>query len=360
MSISFRELSTGSVEFSTSDVFCCEGGGEVSPLVLAYESYGEMNEAKDNVILVNHALSTSSHLRSHDRNLEPGWWENMVGPGACLDTNKYCVICINNLGSCYGSSGPASVNPNTGTQYRAEFPEISIVDMVRSQKLLIDALGVTHLHTIIGNSMGGMLSLAWLCLYPEHAKNLVSISSCAQSYPANNANRFLQRDMIQLDSQWQQGNYQHSRELEGFKAARRLGLLTYRNWAELNERFVNKAGKDAIEHYLGYNADKFVKRFDCNSYLTLLQAMNTFNLADKEGGLSRAFTGIQARVLVVSVDSDILFTPSQQHTLYQGLVEAGIDAGLIEHHSSYGHDAFLVETEAFGGYIRAFIDAACT
>ena len=349
------ELENGSFEFVSNNDFVFEDGGILNPLVLVYECYGALNAARDNTIIVHHALSTSSHLASTEKNPDKGWWEDMVGPGCHLDTNRYFVICINNLGSCYGSSGPDSINPNTSAKYRMDFPAVSIIDMVRSQKLLIDTLGITRVHAILGNSMGAMLSIAWLSLYPDHANYLISISSCAQSYPANNANRFLQRDIIKVDAAWDNGNYAASRDLQGFKTARTLGLLTYRNWAELNERFVNKTGRESIDHYLNYNAEKFVNRFDCNSYLYLLDAMNTFNLSDQGKTLEDAFRPIKARALVVSVDSDILFTPSQQQALYDALSGAGVHAEFIEHISTYGHDAFLVETDDFGKYIDDFI-----
>jgi homoserine O-acetyltransferase len=349
------ELENGSFEFVSAEDFAFEMGGVINPMVLVYECYGVLNEAKNNAIVVHHALSTNSHLAATAKNPEPGWWEDMVGPGCHMDTNQYFVICINNLGSCYGSSGPNSMNPAISDKYRMDFPTVTIIDMVRSQKMLIDALGITKLHAILGNSMGAMLSTAWLALYPDHANYLISISSCAQAYPANNANRLLQRDIIKQDPLWEDGSYAFSSDLEGFKTARRLGLLTYRNWTELNERFVNKTGRDSIEHYLNYNAEKFVHRFDCNCYLYLLDAMNTFNLDGAEKTLVEVFKPIQAKALVVSVDSDILFTPSQQQALYAALSEAGVEVSYIDHPSTYGHDAFLVETEAFGSYISGFL-----
>jgi homoserine O-acetyltransferase len=355
MAPGISELENGSYEFISQNDFLCEGGGVINPLLLVFESYGTLNAAKDNAIIVHHALSTSSHLAATAKNPEKGWWQEMVGPGCHLDTDRYFVICINNLGSCYGSVGPSSTKHGTKEKYRADFPTLTILDMVRSQKLLIDALGIRKLHTVLGNSMGGMLSLAWLTLYPDSAKHLISISSCAQSYPANNANRFLQRDIIKVDPAWEAGNYHFSGDLEGFKTARKLGLLTYRNWAELNKRFVNKTGTESIDHYLDYNAEKFIKRFDCNSYLCLLDAMNTFNLDEKDKSLADTFRPIKAKSLVISVDSDILFTPSQQQALYQALDLADVDVKFIEHTSTYGHDAFLVETEAFGEYISNFI-----
>jgi homoserine O-acetyltransferase/O-succinyltransferase len=355
MAITIQEQEDGAFEFVSDDGFQFEDGSTISPLTLVYESYGTLNENRDNAIVVHHALSTSSHLAASDKNPVQGWWEDMVGPGCHLDSNKYFIICINNLGSCFGSSSPVSLNPTTGESYRASFPTVSIIDMVRSQKMLIDAMGIDHLHAVLGNSMGAMLSITWLALYPDHASHLISISSSAQAYPANNANRFLQRDIIKLDSAWNNGDYSDSADLEGFRTARKLGLLTYRNWAELNERFVNKTGADSIEHYLQYNADKFVRRFDCNSYLTLLDAMSTFNLSSPDKPLAQVFKGITAKTLVVSVDSDILFTPSQQETLYQALCDGGVDTQLIKHSSTYGHDAFLIETAQFGSYISQFI-----
>jgi len=345
----------GSYRFVDDDPFQFEKGGAIQPLVLVYETYGKLNRARDNAILVHHALSTNSHLTATPDNPKPGWWNDMVGPGACLDTDRYFIICINNLGSCFGSSGPVSINPQGGRPYRCDFPRVSIKDMVRSQRRLIDMLGIERLYAVIGNSMGAMLSLTWVVLYPAGARNLVSISSCAQSFPANNANRYLQRDMIQLDPAWRGGNYENSSQLRGFRAARRMGLLTYRNWAEMNERFVNKTGKESIDHYLEYNSDKFVRRFDCNSYLYLIDAMNTFNLADAQGSFQSEFSPIEARALVVSVNSDILFTPGQQRHLFESLRQAGVEASYIEHESTYGHDAFLVETSAFGRYIHDFL-----
>ena len=352
-----NELDDGRLEFIDYGDFVFDNGGVINPLVLAYESYGQLNAAKDNAIIVHHALSTSSHLTSTEKNPAKGWWQEMVGPGRHLDTDQYFIICINNLGSCYGSAGPASINPATKSKYRTDFPQVTINDMVRSQKMLIDALGIEKLHAILGNSMGAMLSIAWMALYPNDAEFLISISSCAQAYPANNANRFLQRDIIKLDAAWDEGNYHFSGDLEGFTTARRLGLLTYRNWNEINDRFVNKTGRDSIEHYLDYNAEKFTSKFDCNCYLTLLDAMNTFNLGDENGNLTQAFKDIAAKSMVVSVNSDILFTPSQQQALHDGLKNARNNVTYIDHNSIYGHDAFLVETEAFGKYISDSINA---
>jgi len=349
-------LNDGTIEYTSGDKFVFEGGGSISKLVLAFECYGALNKAKDNAIIVHHALSTNSHLAATDKKPAKGWWQDMVGPGCHLDTNRYFIICINNLGSCFGSSGPGSTNPQTNKKYLTDFPRLTITDMVRSQKQLVDALGIKQLHAVVGNSMGAMLSLTWLVLYPDSARHLISISSSAQAYPANNANRFLQRDIIQLDPAWNRGVYEENAELPGFRTARKLGLLTYRNWVEINERFLNKTGSESIDHYLNYNADKFVARFDCNSYLYLLDAMNTYNLTSPDCTLAETLAPIAAKTLVVSVDSDILFTPSQQEALFAALDQAGVASSFITHNSPYGHDAFLIETQAFGRYISRFME----
>ena len=346
----------GPLQFVSGDAFRFEQGGSINPLVLAYETFGQLNPARDNAILVHHALSTDSHVSASERNPAPGWWEGMVGPGKYLDTNRWFVICINNLGGCGGSSGPVSVNPATGTPWGADFPQVTFVDMARSQKRLLDALGITELHAVIGSSMGAMLSVTWATLYPQHVRNLVSISSSARVHPANRANRVLQREAICNDVNWNNGYYTDNNALDGFRTARKIGLLTYRTGAELKRRFSGKTGEESIENYLQYNADKFVQRFDCNSYLRLLGAMDSYDLESQGYTLADALRRVSARALVISVDSDELFPAEQQRELFEAMRSAGITTDYIEHRSEYGHDAFLVEIEAFGGYLKRFVE----
>lgn len=346
---SYRFVDRQPFEFANGEVLC--------PLELVYETYGQLNDTRDNVILVHHALSTNSHLAANPQNPEPGWWQAMVGPGKCLDTARYFIICINNLGSCFGASGPASTNPATGERYGMAFPAVTFEDMARSQKRLLDSLGITHLHALVGSSMGAMLSLTWATLYPDHASYLVSISTSAMAYPANSANRQIQNEIIRQDPAWNHGRYSNSGSLEGFRIARKFALMTYRNWAEMNDRFIGKQGEESIEHYLDYNARKFTHRFDCNCYLYLLKTMDNFDPRSAEGEFEGAFSPIKSKVRVVSVDSDILYTPSQQQYLYQALHNAGVAVEYINHHSEYGHDAFLVETDAFDRYIGEFISS---
>ncbi len=352
------ERKDGSFKFTSNQNFHFESGASINPLELVYDTYGTLNEDKSNAIVVHHALSTGSHLAATEKNTHTGWWNDMVGSGRALDTDKYFIICINNLGSCYGSSGPLTINPETSQPYGADFPDVTVEDMVRSQKMLIDFFGIKQLHAVLGGSMGAMLSVMWLVLYPDHARHLISISSCAQGYPANHANRLIQKEIIQQDADWNNGHYTNSSQLQGFKIARKHGLLTYRNWTEINERFVGKQGRESIDNYLDYNAQKFVNRFDCNCYLRLIEAMDRFDLTESgTRQLDDVFRSIKARTLVISADSDVLFTPPQQEELYEALLLAGVKVDYIEHHTNYGHDAFLVEVDEFSSYIQAFIEA---
>lgn len=329
----------GTQIFTADTTFEFERGGTISPLVLAYETHGTLNNAGDNVILIHHALSTNSHIHSHALNPNKGWWENMIGPGCPIDTERYFVICINNLGSCFGSSGPAD-NP--------DFPVFTMRDIVRSQKLLLGHLGIERCYAMIGNSMGAMLSLTWAIEYPEMLQHLISISSAYKAYPANLANRAIQREVVKLDPD------------KGFKIARKLGHYTYRNPEALNQKFKDdhKRSPDEpseVENYFEYNASKFVANFDSQSFLGILTAMDLYDVTQNHPDAKTAFSRIQANVLVVEVDSDILFTPNQQQELYQQLQTAGVKSQFIQHHSPYGHDAFLVDIDAFGDYIRSFI-----
>lgn len=325
-------------------------GGHLRPLTLVYETIGHMNPEQDNIILINHALSTGSHVCSHEQNTTPGWWEAMVGPGKAIDTNRYFVICINNLGSCYGSSGPASINPETQKFYQCDFPLLTITDMVRSQYLLLEHLGIKKLYAVIGNSMGAMLSLTWAILYPTMVQRLISVSSCYKSYPMSVATHQLQREMIELDPHWNNGYYE-KQPTQGFLLARKFGLLSYRNPAELSARFT-EAG--SLESYLEYNAQKFVQRFDANCYIYLQAAMDMFDVTAGYDDRLTPFRGIQANTLVISVSSDMLFPPQQQQELYQMLKDANVRATMVMHDSNFGHDAFYADP-TINAHIKAFL-----
>lgn len=347
--------------FNSNAPFYFEHGGVIPRLQLAYETFGTLNKYRDNVILIHHALSTHSHVCTSLPNPTEGWWEEMVGIGKPIDTNRYFVICINNLASCFGSSGPRSLNPETDKMYQADFPITSILDMVRSQKLLLDYLQIDSLLAVIGNSMGAMLSLQWALEYPKFQQYIILTSSCYKAYPTNIGYRAIQREIMMLDPAWQQGFYS-SQKLPGFKIARKFGQLSYRNAPELNERFdkpyqidlIASGFHSEIERYLDYNAEKFIAVFDANSYLRLLTAMDLFDVTAKTNYQTK-LAAIHAKFLVISVASDILYPPVQQQELAELLQKAHLAVDFIEHQSPHGHDSFLIEVPAFGRYMTDFL-----
>lgn len=361
MNHTLTQQQNGSWYFHSGQPFKLESGESLVELELVYETYGELNQDKSNVVVIHHALSVGAHVTSTDRNPDKGWWNEMVGAGKAIDTNSYFVICINNLGSCFGSTGPSNINPQTQTLYNANFPVITIGDMVNSQKHLLDVLEIKKVHAIIGNSMGAMLSLIWGIEYPDSVERLMLSCTAYKAYPANIANRNIQQSAIRIDPAWNNGNYTSNEELEGFKLARKLGLYTYRNSAEWNRRFNSHADKETedgeITRYMDYNAEKFVKIFDANSYLVITQAMDNYDVTQNYASNKDAFSRIQAKVTVISEEFDILFTPQQQEELYACLQEANVGAEFIQHRSQYGHDSFLVETNRFGHYIREFLNS---
>lgn len=354
-----EQLPDGSMRLTMCEDFNLEESGYLPEMTLVYETWGKLNQDKSNAILIHHALSVGSHASSTAQNPKAGWWQNMIGPGKAIDSSKYYVICINNLGSCFGSTGPLSINPETGNPYKYDLPQITIGDMVRSQKLLMEKLKIKTLYAVVGSSMGAMLSLTWAVEYPDSLSNLILISSSYKAYPANIANRNIQHQAIKMDPMWQQGNYKSNQDLSGFKLARKLGLYSYRHSGEWNQRFnshKNTTANDAdIMAYFDYNADKFCNYFDANSYLILTQSMDLFNIIKTFASSKECFSKIMAKTLVVSVDTDTLFTPQQQQELFAVMQEAGVDCSYIHHQSKYGHDAFLVETEAFTNYIGGFL-----
>lgn len=361
MSVKIEHRPDGSHCFCSNKKFELERGQHLGSLTLVYETWGELNSDKSNAVLVHHALSVGSHATSHEKNPEPGWWQHIIGPGSAIDTEKFFVICINNLGSCYGSSGPLSPNQETGQPYKGNFPQITIGDMTASQKMLLDELEIDKLFAVVGGSMGAMLSLNWAIEYPDTLSNLVLISTAYKAYPANVANRAIQHQAICMDPRWKQGNYESSGDLDGFKLARKLGLYTYRNANEWNRRFNSHNSENVkdidIIQYMDYNAGKFCNEFDANSYLILTRSMDLFDVTETHETGRDCFSKITARTLIVSEESDILFTPQQQEDLHAALLEGGVNCRYIVHHSQFGHDAFLVEKEPFTKYIGDFLSS---
>jgi len=345
-------------------------GGYLPEVTLAYESWGSLSAAADNAILIFTGLSPSAHAASSDKDSSPGWWEYMIGSGKAIDTNRFYVVCANTLGGCYGSTGPGSINPETGEKYAADFPDVTVEDIASSGYYLMRELGVEKLHAAIGSSMGGMSSIAYAMQYPNAIENLVSISAATQALPLTIALRSLQREIIRSDPAWNQGRYtEDSKPLVGMSLARKLGLVSYRAADEWNSKFDRSrlpaeklTGKRferefEIENYLEYNAQKFINSFDPNSYLYLSRAMDWFDIAEHGASISDGMSKLQVnKALVVGVTTDILFPSRQQKEIADVMRETGTDVDYVEIDSVNGHDAFLIDDDHFSPVVKKFLD----
>jgi homoserine O-acetyltransferase len=349
-------------------------GGELHGGQVAYETWGELSEARDNAILLFTGLSPSAHAASSPEDPSPGWWEKMVGPGKAIDTERYFVICVNSLGSCFGSSGPASTDPATGLAYRLDFPDLSIEDIARGGYEVIRALGIGKLSAVIGASLGGMAVLAFATQFAGVARRVVSISGSPAAMPFAIALRSTQRDAILTDPDWQEGQYSGDvRPITGMRIARKLGTLTYRSAAEWKHRFGRRPASDrhyealppgrahfpaefAIQDYLNLQADKFVSTFDPNCYLYLSRAIDRFDLSAHGGTPVAALKRAAAeRALVIGVESDTLFTIAEQSAIADAFEAAGAATEFVPLASLEGHDAFLVDIEPFAAAIGRFL-----
>lgn len=354
---------------SLADPFRMHGGGELHSARLAYETWGELNAHRDNALIIFTGLSPGAHAASSDLDNSVGWWETMVGPGKAIDTNRFFVICVNSLGSCHGSTGPASDHPATGQPYRLAFPELSIEDIANSAIAVLDAEAVDKPVRVVGPSMGGLTALAFAINHPQRTANLLLISCATHPTPLTTAIRSLQREMIRTDKDWAGGSYEEGQgPVVGMRLARKLGMISYRSAREWEERFhrerVPKADQDGdpfgvrfqVESYLEAHAEKFVGSFDANCYLYLSRAMDMFDVADY-GGTDQAGLGHikTPRALVIGVETDILFPLYQQVALAEGLREQGVSVVFHALPSLQGHDSFLVDIDRFGPAIRDFL-----
>lgn len=345
-------------------------GERLPEVTLAYESWGELNPAADNAIIIFTGLSPSAHAASSAEDPSPGWWEYMVGPGKAIDTERFFVVCANSLGGCYGSTGPGSLNPNTGEAYGADFPDVTVEDIASSGYYLMRELGVEKIHAAAGSSMGGMSATAYAMQYPGAIKYLISISAATQALPLTIALRSLQREIIRSDPDWNNGHYSDAhRPLSGMSLARKLGLVSYRAADEWNSKFDRSrlppeklSGKRferefEIENYLEYNARKFIHSFDPNSYLYLSRAMDWFDIAEHGESISDGMSKIDVeKALVVGVTTDILFPARQQREIADAMRATGTDVDYIEIDSVNGHDAFLIDDEHFSPVVKNFLD----
>ncbi|MEM7009456.1 MAG: homoserine O-acetyltransferase [Thermodesulfobacteriota bacterium] len=351
--------------------FVMDNGLELGPITVAYETYGELNEARDNVILVEHALTANAHAagRHSADDKQPGWWDVMIGSERAFDTDKYFVICSNILGSCYGTTGPSSINPETGRPYGMSFPLVTVRDMVRVQKELLDHLGINRIKSVIGGSMGGMQAIEWALIYPEIVDSIVLVASGPVSNPQSIAIHKVGIRAIIDDPNFKGGDY-YGQELpnKGLSVARMIGHITYLHHNWLWEKFGRKhsdpenmktklGSKFDIENYLEYQGSKFVDRFDANSYIYIMRAIDLYDAAEGYDSLEQSFKRINCKkVFVSSFTSDWLFPSYQSEEIVQALKANDVPYEYEEIESPYGHDSFLLEYEELTQHIKQFFD----
>ena len=350
-----------------------EAGVALAPLTIAYQTYGALNAAKSNAILVCHALTGDQHVANrHPVTGRDGWWRTMVGPARPFDTDRFFVVCANVVGGCMGTTGPASLNPAAGEPYGLDFPVVTIADMVRAQAMLIDCLGIDSLFAVAGGSMGGMQVLQWAALYPDRVFSALPIATAVRHSSQNIAFHEVGRQAIMADPDWRGGRYfsEGARPDKGLAVARMAAHITYLSDSALHRRFgrnlQDRAARtfsfDAdfqVESYLRHQGSIFVERFDPNSYLYMTRAMDYFDLAaDYGGALANAFRGSRTRFCVVSFTSDWLFPTSDSRALVRALNAAGASVSFVEIDTDYGHDAFLLDVPELFATTRGFIDAA--
>ncbi len=346
-----------------------QSGASFGPITLAYETYGELNEARSNAILVLHALSGDAHVagRHSPNDAKPGWWDQAVGPGKAFDTDKYFIICSNVIGGCQGSTGPSSISPKTGKVYGLTFPVITVADMVAAERLLIDHLGIDQLLTVVGGSMGGMQALQWAVSFPERIRSAIVLAATARVSAQSIALNEVARQAIYADPNWNQGDYYGgTRPNAGLAVARMIGHITYLSETSMREKFGRRLqereryGYDfetefRVESYLKHQGDVFTKRFDANTFLYITKAIDYFDLSDGLPDLDHAFRDVKAKILVASYTSDWLYPPAQSKELVRALLHNGVDATYVEIESDYGHDAFLLEVERLGTLTHDFL-----
>lgn len=353
-------------------------GGKIGPITLAYETYGKLNREKSNAVLVQHAFSGSAHAAGfhpgQDPSKEkPGWWDFLIGPGRALDTEKFFVVCSNVIGSCYGSTGPSSVDPKTGRPYGLSFPVVTIGDMVRAQAHLLDHLGIERLLTVIGGSMGGMQALQWAVDYPDRVASAIPIATTSRHSPQQIAFNHVGRAAILADPEFHEGDYYGWRTVpeRGLSVARMVGFITYLSDRKMHEKFgrmkqlaaakgSGRQGKWAegtigqhsaiefsVEGYLRHQGEIFVfdRRFDANSYLCITKAIDIFDLSGSSGRLAKAFGNVKSKFLIISFDTDWLYPTYQSQEIRNAILQNGLAVACLELSTIHGHDAFLIENE---------------
>ena len=348
-----------------------QSGAVLPQYHLAYETYGELNASKSNAVLICHALSGNHHVagRYTPEDKYPGWWDNLIGPGKPLDTNKFFVIGLNNLGGCHGSSGPSSVNPLTDRPYSATFPVVTVEDWVESQARLLDYLGIDQLAAVIGGSLGGMQALQWSITYPDRVRHAFVIASAPNLTAQNIAFNEVARQAIITDPEFFDGDYYNHGTLprRGLRIARMLGHITYLSDDAMGEKFGRKLrhgelkyGFDVefeMESYLRYQGDKFAGEFDANTYLRMTRALDYFDPAKAyDGNLSLALSRARAKFLVISFTTDWRFSPARSREIVQALLDNALPVKYAEVTSAHGHDAFLMPDAHYHAIMRAYLE----
>ena len=348
-----------------------ESGSTFGPVTLAFETYGHLNADRSNAVLITHALSGDAHVAGYhaENDAKPGWWDIMVGPGKGIDTDRYFVVCANILGSCMGSTGPASNNPATGMPYGLDFPLITIGDMVRAQKALIEHLGIKQLLSVVGGSIGGMQVLEWCVRYPEMLRSAVPMATTMRHSALAIAFNEVARQSIMADPNWNGGSYYSGKRPNlGLAVARMIGHITYLSDESMRLKFGRRLQNKAsfsftfdadfkVESYLRYQGKKFVERFDANSFLYITKAADYFDLARQHGGGSpvRAFSKTAAKFLVVSFTSDWLYPTYQARDMVKAMKKNGLDVSFCEIEAEWGHDAFLLPNERLTTLLKGFL-----
>jgi len=350
------------------DSLALDCGATLAPVDVAFETYGQLNERRTNAILILHAFSGDAHVAGiSPQTGKPGWWDNMVGPGKAFDTNLYFMICANVLGGCRGTTGPSSIDAATGKPYGMSFPVITIRDMVRLQKMLIDHLGIPRLLSVSGGSMGGMQALEWAVAFPDSVVSAIPIATTARHSAQQIAFNEVGRQAIMADPDWNGGNYYGGNPpARGLAVARMIGHITYMSDDSMREKFGRRLrGKDAfgwnfdvdfeVESYLRYRGSEFVNRFDANSYLYITKAMDYFDLTNGCRSVLEALEPVTARFLVLSFTSDWLYPSYQSQEIVRALRSRNVDVAYCELPSNYGHDAFLVDVAEQTNLVRGFL-----
>jgi homoserine O-acetyltransferase len=360
--------------FAEDRPFALDVGATLSPITIAYETWGELNGDQSNAILICHAWTGDSHAagRAAAGHPSPGWWDEIIGPGLSVDTDRYFVVCMNVLGGCQGSTGPASPHPEDQRPYGSRFPVITIRDMVRTQERVMRHLNIPAWLSVIGGSMGGMQVLEWAITYPEKVRSLVPIATCLQATAQQIAWGAIGRKAIRLDPRWRGGDYYDAAPgdgpAEGLAIARQVAQVTFRSENVFTDRFGRELADQAefgdhfdlwqrfeVERYLDYHGLKLSQRFDANSYLLIGKAMDLHDVARNRGSLSAAISRITMPALVIAISTDMLYPPYQQRQIHSELTAAGTPSTYVEVDSPHGHDAFLINFDQVGAPIREFL-----